>query len=218
MKIPSLNACWMTLLVALLSSCNFSPQESPLPPQPVLAQIAGNNAWDCESTGEQHTFALKSSTPGQVGGPVIPSAVAYYVYLDETPPYELGKNCMCKLQHYTFEFDFLPLASQISLNSINGISIPFSGPSSTANGTQEITISKAFLQSEVLIEFHPGINPKPDLLEAGGICIVDNISAPLATVEPVYFQAFRQVAYNPELEEEYYEYFLPSSILSPVVP
>ncbi len=218
MKISSINASLMTLLVALLASCNFSPQEPPLPPQPVLAQVDGNNAWDCESTGDQYTFALESSTPGQVGGPAIPSGVAYYVYLGDTPPYELEKNCMCKLQHYTLEFDFLPLATQISLDNLNGISIPFSGPSSTGNGTQEITISKRFLQSDVHIGFDPGINPKPVLLKAGGICIVDNISAPLVASEPVYFQAFHQVAYDPEQEVEYIEYYLPSSILTPLIP
>lgn len=203
----------LALFIALFSSCQVTPEDSPLPPQAALAVIVGNNAWDCISKGQQYAFNLEHRSPGQAGGSIIPPGMAYYVYLGNVPSYDLEKNCMCRLQHYSLEFDFLPATSQIELSKLDGTPIPFSGPQTTPDGKQALKISQRYLDTGMLIGFDPALPSQPSLHHAGGICIVDNISAPLPLVQgdPIRDHVYYEMVYDEELDTEYATYFLPTS-------
>lgn len=218
MKIRLIILSFLAFLISFGTSCNVSPQEETALPEPALAVGVGNNAWACATVGEAFTFNLETVTSGQTGGAGIPAGMSYHVFLAGTPPYQLGKNCMCKIQHYTLEFSNLPQGSLPVVEDLNGNSIPFTGPFATASGLEAITIHKKYLNYGLYVGFDGGLSPQPELMLAGGFCIVDNISAPYEPGVVDYVSAYMEVAFDTETQTEYLEYFLPPSVLTAVGP
>lgn len=220
MKIWPPTTCVLALLFSLLSSCNVSTPEDPVLPEPTpaMAYVPGSSAWDCSSAGDPYTFSIQYLTPQQSGGSIIPNGMSYYVYLPSTQPYGLGQNCVCRIQYFDLEFDYLPPSTQIMVGNLQGYSIPFEGPLNLANGRREIRIDKRYIAQGILIGFDPGVSPRPILKYSGGFCIVDNISAPRLDVEEIYTFAYAEPLLHPETQEEYLAFYLPLFDLVPYIP
>ena len=104
----------------------------------------------------------------------------YGTYLGDYPPYEAGKTCMCQIQHYAMEFDYLPAASNIYVYNGNGAELSFNGPLDLDNdGTNEaIQIPASYIHQNIYIGFNPVLVPSPELERAGGMCMIENLSSP----------------------------------------
>jgi len=205
-------------LLLLVASCTTSPQEEATPPEPALAVLTGSNAWGCDAKGDRYEFGLLNTTPGQSGISTQPPGMSYYVYLSGTPVFNLGHDCVCRIKHYTLEFDQLPSHNQILVRNQTGGVIPFTGPIATQDGFEAIRIQEKYLQNGLFVGFVGGASPGPQLRYSGGFCIVDNISAPVDQVELVHMEAYREPAFDSETNEEYLAYFLPLTVLTPAGP
>lgn len=213
----------LAMAVFLGLGCQEDPSlpefSSPDGPQ-ALVQGQGGAIGDdgnCLGVGEEYNFTLQQAGEDDNEGATIPQGMSYRAYLGATPPYLVGEFCLCKLEYYTLEFDHLPTASLILLEDALGQTIPFSGPFQTLNGTsQYIKISKYYLQTSVFVGFDPGVSPLPRLKETGGLCIVDNISAPDG--ERLQTIPHQEYAYDAVAGLEYTAIFLPVDGTDGMVP
>lgn len=130
------------------------------------------------------------------------SLVVSHVYLGQVPSYSLGEDCMCTLTHYGITFDKTPTPHNLSVYNHFGGEIAYNGPyqSLTGNGSEYyIEISGFHLFQDVYVGFNSNIEPLPELIRAGGLCMIDNVSLPK---EPM----LRTTAYEQEIHTPSGEY------------
>lgn len=111
--------------------------------------------------------------------PEMSSEYNYHVFFGETQEYNLADHCVCKVKEVVLTFDFLPAASQIQVTNDLGTEIAFAGPFNLMNGPGEyIKIYPGALEPSLYIAFNFAMDPAPLLINAGGYCVVDNLSGP----------------------------------------
>lgn len=208
-------------LLALLSSfitlgCNSTtiPEDLGMA-SPAFAPDNPDEQVRCNEIGNAYHFDALFDSFSDPLGTSIPSGLTYSVYLGTTPPYRLGRDCVCKVKYYTIEFDYLPSSGTIKVEDHSGNPVPFIGPLTSAS-TTNIQISENHLSTGVYIGFNPGINPIPEIAKAGGFCIVDNISGPApATIQTA---AFVEFVYQEETNTDRKDIFLPVSAMRELAP
>lgn len=203
-------------LLAFLSSIITLGCSNPIIPEdldsasPAFAPDNPDEQVRCNETGNAYYFDALFDNFSDPSGTTIPSGMIYSVYLGTTPPYQLGRDCVCKVKYYTIEFDNLPSSASIKVEDHAGNPIPFIGPLTSAS-TTNIQISENHLSTGVYIGFNPGVNPIPEIAKAGGFCIVDNISGP--TPATIQTAAFVELVYLEESNIDRTDIFLPVSAM-----
>ncbi|MEM0998847.1 MAG: hypothetical protein AAGN35_17445 [Bacteroidota bacterium] len=163
-----------------LTSCQ-SPilQESPSLPTLQAEQVQP----PCHGQAGSRNFDLDTTTNVSISFPT-EGPIKYGAYLGSYPPFEEGRTCMCKIKHYAMEFDFLPGASDIYVYNGNGAELSFNGPFDLDNdgSNDAIQIPGFYIHQHVYIGFNALIDPSPELLRAGGLCMIENLSSPIEAV------------------------------------
>lgn len=174
-----------------------------------------NEEEGCQQIGLQFAFDLGTMHADDPGATMIPIGKSYYLYLTPTPPYHLGKDCVCRIKYYDVAFNHLPPAADIQVTDMGGNPINFIGPQQMGS-FQTLEIHATSLTTEVLIGFSPNVVPKPLLVTAGGFCIVDNISGP--RIEAPLTSAYEEVGQHPISGLPINNIFLPLSVMSYQLP
>lgn len=134
----------------------------------------------CRQEGGILGFDLKSILG--IEAPTFPhdSRIDAYVFLGPIPPYSLDKDCMCYLQEYRLYFDIPPSPQELTLYNQGGSEIAYNGPftGSSAARPWYIEISGFNLNEEIYVGFDLNTSPVPNLVYAGGLCMIDNVSLP----------------------------------------
>lgn len=103
----------------------------------------------------------------------------YHVFFGETQEYNLADHCVCKVKEVVLTFDFLPAASGIQITNDQGTELAFAGPYNLTNSPGEyIVIYPGALEPSLYVSFDFAYDPAPLLVNAGGYCVVDNLSGP----------------------------------------
>lgn len=162
-----------------------------------------------ENEGTALTFSLDVEEPmdDTGAGGELPVNFDYNIFLGNTPPYNLGIDCICRLSGYAFEFSDLSQVSWIIVTDDTGAPVAF-----TLNGNS-IEIDPSAVGVNLFIDFDPG-PPTPTLVTAGGFCIVDNVSTP---EEPkTLYEAYIEHTYSPITMQTTKKVYIPVSVATGV--
>lgn len=221
MKLRTIQIFQTAFLCILLCStvgCEKQPiaEEELSTPLPTL-EILNPETGECEQKGAKYKFSLQVSGPGYAAPIGLPTGMTYLAYHGPTASFSLARHCLCSLKEYRIEFDYLPVHTDILVKKLNGHSIPFAGPfPNNGYSGQHITISQSFLATSIAIGFVHSVSPIPQLRDAGGFCIVDNISGPRITLERTTI--YHEPAYSTFTDGWYDNYFLPLSEMDYLIP
>lgn len=195
----------LVILAAGCSRDSFTTSDQTQKPQ---LEIVGDDPIGCDNLGETYVFDVEVSQVSVAGFPPMDPEDEYMIYFGEMEPYSLDTECVCKMEFIRLEFDQLPAYSQITVQNENGNAVGIIGPFATPNG-EAIDILQGQSPLVTYIDFDPSVDPSPELMTAGGYCIVDNISGPKSSY--VWTGAYVEEAWDPDLYVNYDAIFVPMS-------
>lgn len=155
------------LLGGTLSSCQQMNGEN----DPVAQVVQAMEELDC-TNGDEVEFPIECGLTG------LPQP-DYFAYLN-TGPYSTD-DCMCLLQGFTLTFDNVAPNESISIVDEKGEPVSFTVVVNSQGQTVIEINDLGQLEGDnlgIFIDFFlaPEEAPMPDLVSAGGLCIIDNIS------------------------------------------
>ena len=174
----------------------------------LLALLLLLTAWGCErgfptaaEADLQPSPQLEAEMECMVGnlagfGLNVDYTTLYEIEIPPPPSFHLIEDCMCRMDHVQLDFDSLPEANQIIVLDENWDEVPFSGPTVNAAGDYYIRIEGPDLVSPFYVDFVPGIGFNPTLVKDGGFCLIDNISGPFPSGNPIHNKPYLRVDPN----------------------
>lgn len=169
------------LFACYLSACQTQSLEENPASAGLQAEEVEEEDNGCEQAGQLRSFDLNMHPYPQNLSFSHNSLMVSHVYLGQVPSYSLGEDCMCSLTHYGLTFDISPDPHGLAVYNHFGGEIAFDGPfqSLTGNGTEYyIEIAGFNIFQDVYVGFDSNTEPLPNLVHAGGLCMIDNVSLP----------------------------------------
>jgi len=202
----------LALIALVVASCQNAPTEEGITAYGAqLEQTESNDSnLDCDMVTNELGFDLNMNTRNPTP-PTFPYAgtLAGYTSLHSVPPFQLGMNCLCRLQKFELEFTDLPNSNLLNLYNDSGDPVPFHGPSyNLSSNTYTVIISADNLNMGLYISYNQ-TDPSPSLVTAGGLCMVDNVSGP-DSVSTYWTRPYERQYTNGEGQTTT-EYFVPAS-------
>jgi len=170
---------FLVLVAFVMTSCQNSLVEEGVTAHGAqMDQTVDENGIDCEMVSQEVGFDLDMETR-QPNPPSfsIAGTLGGYTSLHNVPSYQLGQNCLCEIQKFELDFSNLPNSSALNLYNDSGDPIQFDPPVSIGNNISRITIGAEHLNMGLYISYNQA-DPSPSLVNAGGLCMVDNVSGP----------------------------------------
>lgn len=121
--------------------------------------------------GEEREFGMDLSEDPSL----LLQNMSYRLTYAPLPIYNPSDECLCRVHHLELEFDYLPLPGYINIVDEGGVGLAFSVPDPAI---PVVEVYMNHYEPIVYIGFDPSVNTIPQLTLSGGLCMVDNISAP----------------------------------------
>ncbi len=210
MKKHILKLSLLLILAGVISSCQVGTLEN----ESVEATLLSDVLEPCTENSEfDFDLELRNTTPApQNSNNINPGfSIEGGTSIEFYAPYDYS-DCACRVENYILEFDFLPaLSTDLYLIDAEGEIVNSIASYNPSNGNPWLVIDHSGISSDIFIVIDDNQNPKPELISAGGICMIDNIDNPNGYTGP---GPYRELEYNPKGEVIGQSYFIPGKNLS----
>lgn len=173
-----LNFLFLFLCAFFISACQTQVGEE-IPTAATPQSEVLNDEDGCSQEGGILKFDLKSNLVSEI--PTFPhdTRISSFVFLGPIPSYSLDRDCMCYLSEYRLYFDSPPNPQELTLYNQVGNEIAYSGPIvGDSNLPWYVEVSGFNLNQSLYVGFDHNTDPLPNLIHAGGLCMIDNVSLP----------------------------------------
>lgn len=180
---------FFALLAFTFTACQTGISEA-MDDWPTLqfAEPTNDEESPCYGQDPQQGFELDratvTTTPSALGDP----QTVGHLELIPDHSYSVAPLCMCWVDTYVLTFDEYPdpvyssytnnAGVEVFPSSVNGITYTDPNTSAVTIIGYEVTFGLTDLDEGVYFGFDDDLDPQPSLVQAGGLCMVDNVGAP----------------------------------------
>ena len=202
------------LMAFILVSCAPSSLDETLEEKMLAGVQAAQQLPDCVAQnlqiGDEVPFLLIDNTTNADYDPPSNFHLINYAYMGVSIPFTIGDDCTCNVKRYDLEFeDFPTTPGDFIIQDEDGQNIDFDTELVDDNGYQTtvVTIDYDDITTDIFLNVNDNVHPAPELVTAGGLCVIENVSNPMSGTEYTglmfpYTEIIRD--YNGNVERERY--------------
>ena len=174
----------------ILVSCAPSSMDETLEEEKALSGPLLDQLDDCSyegyNIGDEIYFPMYDGTIGSdYDAPTGFSLVNHAVLVPQIA-FTVGDDCLCAVREYILEYENFPGTGDYVVEDANGNSLPYTAvvkDPADPNSNTVVTIDLFGVGTDVVLSALDDLDPKPTLVLAGGLCVVENVSNPPPGVE-----------------------------------